>query len=74
MLNIIIIIIAVIKARRVHHAKKEGRHCINTFTTHRLENVEEFFRVLEDLYPAQHIHMQLRDGNTSEIPSTMLFH
>ena len=63
------------KAKRVHHAKKEGRHRINTCMTRKPEKVKEFINSSECLRrpcPALPIQVQLRDGNTSEIPSTML--
>ena len=41
------------KAKRVHHAKKEGRHRINTCITRRPEKVKEFIRVLQEACPAQ---------------------
>ena len=39
------------KAKRVHHAKKEGRHRINTCTTPKPEKVKEFIRVLQEVLP-----------------------
>ena len=39
------------KAKRVHHAKKEGRHRINTCITFRPQKVEVFIRVLETALP-----------------------
>ena len=38
------------KAKRVHHTKKEGRHCINTCMARRSENVKEFIRLLEEAF------------------------
>ena len=35
------------KAKRVHHAKKEGRHRINTCMTRKPEKVKDFIRVVE---------------------------
>ena len=40
----------IFKAKRVHHAKKEGRHRINTCMTRKPEKVKEF-RVLEEALP-----------------------
>ena len=42
------------KAKRVHHAKKEGRHGISTCMTHKPEKVKEFIRVLEETLPSQY--------------------
>ena len=39
------------KAKRVHHAKKEGRHRINTCMTRKPEKMKEFIRVLEEALP-----------------------
>ena len=39
------------KAKRVHHAKKEGRHRINTCMTHKPEKWKEFIRVVEEALP-----------------------
>ena len=39
------------KAKRVHHAKKEGRHRINTCMARKPEKVKEFIRVLEEALP-----------------------
>ena len=61
------------KVRKVHHAKREGRHCINTCMTRRPENWSSS-ECLRRFCPAQPIQAQLRDGNTSELPSTMLLH
>ena len=61
------------KAKWVHHAKKEGRHRINICIPHRPEKVKEFIRVLEEALPCPaNTSVQLRDGNNSEIPATML--
>ena len=51
------------KAKRVHHAKKEGRHRINTCMNRKPEKVKEFIKVLEEVLPcpAQPIQVQLRD-------------
>ena len=57
------------KTKRVHHAKKEGRRRINTCMTRKPEKVKEVIR----RGPALPIQVQLRDGNTSEISSKMLF-
>ena len=59
------------KANRVHHAKNKARHRINTCMMRKSEKVKVFIRVDEEALPIQ---VQLRDGNTSEMPSTMLFH
>ena len=42
------------KAKRVHHAKKEGRHRINTYMTRKPEKVKEFIRVVEEALPSQY--------------------
>ena len=42
------------KAKRVHHAKKEDRHHINTGMTHKPEKVKEFIRMLEEALPSQY--------------------
>ena len=39
------------KAKRVHHAKKEGRHRINTCMTRKLEKVKKFIRVVDEALP-----------------------
>ena len=39
------------KAKRVHHAKKKGRHRINTCMTCKPEKVKEFIRVVEEALP-----------------------
>ena len=39
------------KAQRVHHAKKEGRHRINTCMTRKPEKVKEFISVVEEALP-----------------------
>ena len=39
------------KAKRVHRAKKEGRHRINTCMTRKQEKVKEFTIVLEEALP-----------------------
>ena len=39
------------KAKRMHHAKKEGRHRINTCMTCKPEKVKEFIRVVEEALP-----------------------
>ena len=36
------------KAKRMHHAKKEGRHRINTCMTRKPEKVKEFIKVVEE--------------------------
>ena len=36
------------KAKRVHHAKKAGRHRINTYMTRKPEKVKEFIKVVEE--------------------------
>ena len=40
-----------IKAKRVHYAKQEGIHRINTCMTRKPEKVKEFIRVLEEALP-----------------------
>ena len=40
------------KVKRVHHAKKEGRHRINTYMTRKPEKVKEFIRVFEEALPS----------------------
>ena len=62
------------KAKRVHHAKKEGRHRINTCMTRKSEKVKEFIRVLDEALLCIANTIQLRDANTSEILSAMLLH
>ena len=43
-----------LKAKRVHHAKKEGGHRISTSLTHKAEKVKEFIRVHEQPLPSQY--------------------
>ena len=42
------------KAKRVHHAKQEGRHRINTCMTRKPEKVKEFIKVVEEALPSQY--------------------